>query len=128
MAFGTLKADTLTHSTAGSLDTNYVVNGSAKAWMNLDGESTAALRSSFNLTSITDNGTGDYTATLTSSMSNSSYATPCSGGSDTSGRYNVIAEADGKTTGAADFFGFQTSTGSALDQAEVSTSFLGDLA
>ena len=31
-SFGTLKADTLTHSTAGSLDTNYVVNGSAKAW------------------------------------------------------------------------------------------------
>ena len=30
-SFGTLKADTLTHSTAGSLDTNYVVNGSAKA-------------------------------------------------------------------------------------------------
>ena len=31
-SFGTLKADTLTHSTAGSLATNYVVNGSAKAW------------------------------------------------------------------------------------------------
>ena len=29
-SFGTLKADTLTHSTAGSLATNYVVNGSAK--------------------------------------------------------------------------------------------------
>ena len=27
-SFGTLKADTLTHSTAGSVDTNYVVNGS----------------------------------------------------------------------------------------------------
>ncbi|BCV06953.1 MAG: hypothetical protein CM15mV148_070 [uncultured marine virus] len=33
MAFGTLKADTLTHSTAGSLATNYVVEGSAKAWI-----------------------------------------------------------------------------------------------
>ena len=31
-SFGTLKADTLTHSTAGSLATNFVVNGSAKAW------------------------------------------------------------------------------------------------
>ena len=30
-SFGTLKADTLTHSTAGSLATNFVVNGSAKA-------------------------------------------------------------------------------------------------
>ena len=30
MAFGTLKADTLTHSTAGSLATNFVVHGSNK--------------------------------------------------------------------------------------------------
>ena len=32
MALGKIKADTLEHSTAGSLDTQYVVNGSAKAW------------------------------------------------------------------------------------------------
>ena len=32
MALGKIKADTLEHSTAGSLDTSYVVNGSAKAW------------------------------------------------------------------------------------------------
>ena len=35
MAFGTLKADTLTHSTAGSLATNFVVNGSAKLGLSL---------------------------------------------------------------------------------------------
>ena len=35
-SFGTLKADTLTHSTAGSLATNYVVNGSAKVFSAFD--------------------------------------------------------------------------------------------
>ena len=35
MALGKIKADTLEHSTAGSLDTQYVVNGSAKAWIHL---------------------------------------------------------------------------------------------
>ena len=30
MALGKIKADTLEHSTAGSLDTQYVVNGSAR--------------------------------------------------------------------------------------------------
>ena len=43
-SFGTLKADTLTHSTAGSLATNYVVNGSAKAWVNFNGTGTVATR------------------------------------------------------------------------------------
>jgi hypothetical protein len=32
---GTIIADTLTHSTAGSVTTDYVVNGSAKAWANI---------------------------------------------------------------------------------------------
>ena len=32
MALGKIKADTLEHSTAGALDTQYVVNGSAKEY------------------------------------------------------------------------------------------------
>ena len=36
MALGKIKADTLEHSTAGSLDTSYVVNGSAKAYLSMD--------------------------------------------------------------------------------------------
>jgi hypothetical protein len=40
MALGKIKADTLEHSTAGSLDTQYVVNGSAKVtWVNYTGVS-----------------------------------------------------------------------------------------
>ena len=45
MAFGTLKADTLTHSTAGSLATNFVVNGSAKAWAETNSAGTSILDS-----------------------------------------------------------------------------------
>ena len=33
---GKIIADTLEHSTAGSLTTDYVVNGSAKAWIRFD--------------------------------------------------------------------------------------------
>lgn len=76
MAFGTLKADTLTHSTAGSLATNYVVKGSAKAWVRVDSynDSPAAIESSFITSSITDNGTGDVTVTFSTAFSNSLYA------------------------------------------------------
>ena len=40
MANGKIKADTLEHSTAGSLDTSYVVNGSAKRGLTFDGTAT----------------------------------------------------------------------------------------
>ena len=77
-SFGTLKADTLTHSTAGSLATNYVVEGSKKMWCNFQGTGTAAIRDSFNTSSITDNGTGDYRFTFTNAMNNVNYSTDCS--------------------------------------------------
>jgi hypothetical protein len=46
----------------------------AKAWVNFDGTGTIATRDSFNVASLTDNGTGNYTVNLTSSMSNTSYS------------------------------------------------------
>lgn len=74
-SFGTLKADTLTHSTAGSLATNYVVEGSAKAWINFTGVSTTASRDSFNISSLTDAGTGQtYPISFTNSMGNANYS------------------------------------------------------
>ena len=75
MANGKIKADTLEHSTAGSLDTQYVVNGSAKAWVNFDGTaSSITARDSFNIASITDNGTGQYTSNFSNSMTNDDFA------------------------------------------------------
>jgi hypothetical protein len=71
---GTIAADTLTHSTAGSIATNYVVEGSAKAWVRYNGTGTAAISDSFNTASITDDGTGAYTFAFSSSMNNSNFA------------------------------------------------------
>ena len=47
--------------------------GVAKAWVCFNGTGTVAIRASYNVTSITDNGTGDYTVNFTSAMSSSSY-------------------------------------------------------
>lgn len=71
---GTIAADTLTHSTAGSLTTDYVVNGSAKAWVNFNGTGTIAARDSHNLTSLVDNGTGYYSQNYTSAFASTNYA------------------------------------------------------
>ena len=45
----------------------------AKMWINFDGSGTIAIRDSFNVSSITDNGTGDYTVTFSNSLSNDDY-------------------------------------------------------
>jgi len=71
---GTIVADTLTHSTAGSLTTDYVVNGSAKAHFNYDQTGTPAIGESLNVSSISDNSTGNFTANWSNSMSQTDYS------------------------------------------------------
>jgi hypothetical protein len=51
-----------------------VAQGSAKAWVNFNGTGTVAIRASFNVSSITDNGTGDYTVNFTTAMPDANYA------------------------------------------------------
>ena len=72
---GTIVADTLTHSTAGSITTNYVVEGSVKSWAILDGTGTISLDDSLNVASVADSGTGDYDFTHSSAFSSSNYCT-----------------------------------------------------
>ena len=45
-----------------------------RAWVNFNGTGTVAIRASGNVTSITDNGTGDYTVNFTTAMSDANYA------------------------------------------------------
>ena len=66
-------ANSLTVRGEGSAQTS-VQQGLAKLWMNLDGSGTIAARDSFNVTSLTDNGTGDYTITIANDMANDDYA------------------------------------------------------
>ena len=46
----------------------------AKAWVNFNGTGTVAIRGSGNVTSITDNGTGDYTINFTTALTDANYA------------------------------------------------------
>jgi hypothetical protein len=46
-----------------------------RAWVNFDGTGTPAIRASGNVSSITDNGTGNYTANFTTAMPDSDYST-----------------------------------------------------
>ena len=67
----TLKVDNLLNS-AGN-ESPISVPGAAKAWVNFDGTGTVSIRDSFNISSITDNNTGDYTLNFTNAFANTDY-------------------------------------------------------
>jgi hypothetical protein len=48
--------------------------GVCRAWVNFNGTGTPAIRASFNVSSITDNGTGDYTVNFTTAMTDVNYS------------------------------------------------------
>lgn len=50
------------------------VTTNALAWVNFNGTGTVAIRSSYNVSSITDNGAGTYTVNFTTAMSDANYA------------------------------------------------------
>lgn len=59
----------------GSVATAY----GCRAWVNFNGTGTPAIRASGNVSSITDNGTGDYTANFTNAMPDANYAVVTNG-------------------------------------------------
>ena len=51
-----------------------------RAWVNFNGQSTPSIRDSFNVSSITDNNTGTYTANFSTAFSDNDFAAVISGG------------------------------------------------
>jgi hypothetical protein len=70
---GTLVITTLSDGTNSTSATN-PIQGSAKAWVNFNGTGTVAIRASYNVSSITDNGTGDYTVNFTNAFADTNYS------------------------------------------------------
>jgi hypothetical protein len=70
-----LKVDTIANSAdSASTPIADVINGSARAWVNFNGTGTVAIRAAYNVSSITDNGTGDYTVNFTTALADANYA------------------------------------------------------
>ena len=95
----TIIATTLSNGSV-SVPTATVVNGSAKAWVNFNGTGTVAIRDSFNVASITDNGTGDYTANFTTALTDADYVAVASARQLTASGYLSVAT-DVNTAGSS---------------------------
>jgi len=75
-ANATLSSDPVAFYTATKLLTPGLVGGQlCRAWVNFNGTSTVAIRASYNVSSITDNGTGDYTVNFTTALADANYCT-----------------------------------------------------
>lgn len=71
----TLKVATIQDTSGNNSSTpSEVAQGRAKAWVNFNGAGTVAIRDSFNVSSLSDDGTGLYTITFTNAQPNVNYA------------------------------------------------------
>ena len=61
---------------------------SARAWVNFNGTGTVAIRASGNVSSITDNGVGDFSVNFTTAMPDANYST-CGMGRNNNGQWGV---------------------------------------
>ena len=106
---------------AGNVTTTNVEQGLAKVWVQFDGQASgAASRDSFNVGSMTDNGTGNYTVNFSNNMFNDDYASAGIGNTS-----SVTSEA--VTTSTINLLS-ANSSGSLADVTIMATSILGDLA
>ena len=78
-----LAANAVTYAKIGTTEQGQL----CKAWVNFNGTDTVAIRASYNVSSITDNGTGDYTVHFTTAMADPNYA------------FNLSANDNGTGTG-----------------------------
>ena len=99
----------------GSVATAY----GCRAWVNFNGTGTVAIRSSGNVSSITDNGTGDYTVNFATAMPDANYASEVGISSDVGFSPQSVA-VNNKSAGGYAYFtpttsAFRFTTGKATD-------------
>ena len=86
-----LRVNTLTDASSNNSTAMSTINqGTAKAWLNLNGSS-FGINDSFNVSSCVDDGTGDYTVNISSAYSNDDFSSTssCKGDSNNKNRVSI---------------------------------------
>ena len=92
-----------------------------RAWVNFNGTGTPAIRASGNVSSITDNGTGDYTVNLTTAMPDGNYSAVSSGGTGSNNvRMSSCSPVTTTSTSQIRVLGITVGAGSLIDLEVVS--------
>ena len=124
---GTVNVTTISDHSAHEISVDNLLEGFAKAWMVWDGTGTAAISASFNHTSLTDIGTGEYTSNFTNVLASVDYITSGAGvdtglGAD---MWHGRKAAGTKTTSACDITTF--ASGGFADRADNGVEYNGTL-
>lgn len=101
-------------------------NDRVGAWVLFNGTGTIAIRDSLNVTSLTDNGTGDYTINLTTAMASANYAAVTDAGDGAGSVYDSSAYYQAPTTSACRMLVYNTSGVGTADAAYISMILFGD--
>ena len=99
----------------------------AKAWVNFNGTGTAAIRDSFNHSSLTDHGTGNYSNTVSSAFDNANYVVTAMSQDTSVGDVISFDNGTAPTATAVKIYNFTTGS-SVADCARICLSYQGDLA
>jgi hypothetical protein len=95
----TLRVSTLQDTSGGNGSTPaQIASGRAKAWVNFNGTGTVAIRASYNVSSVTDNGTGKYTVNFTTALPDANYSAILAGHDATGDTNRLFKEVDTLTT------------------------------
>jgi hypothetical protein len=102
MPYGNLLADVVQGSTANTPPVFKDGNGTTigtlcRAWVNFNGTGTVAIRASFNVSSITDNGVGKYRVNFTTALTDANYS--CTSNAETSLGSTAFADLTGVPNG-----------------------------
>ena len=131
---GTSTAGSITVTGEGNSTTTNLQQGLAKAWINFNGTGTIASRDSFNVGSLTDNGTGDYTLNFSNNMNNANYfgntgaAAGASASTFSSPYTGASFSSSAPTTSAFRYANFHYNSATYKDVDYTSASIKGDLA
>jgi hypothetical protein len=120
MAYGNLLADVVQSSVTGTptvfKDGAGTETGQlCRAWVNFNGTGTVAIRASFNVSSITDNGTGDYTVIFITAMPDANYVGEVTAGRGSGSNTRQVSGPNAAPTTSAFRIATADSTGTLTD-------------
>lgn len=127
IVLSTAAANTSTNTRMSFVEPNKLITadvaapGLCKAWVNFNGTGTVAIRASFNVSSITDNGTGNYTVNFTTAMPDADYIVAGTGSGATNNMLPITPSdsTTARTVSAMRFGILASNGGTAVDCSQV---------
>lgn len=123
---GKTSAGDITVYSEGGEVTQSLQQGLAKAWVNFDGTGTVSVRDDLNVSTLDDNGTGDYTVNFTNAMANTNYSVSGSSSRLNAGDPGLFSPISFSESNIRVQSGVRTAGSS--DRADISVQVQGDLA